>query len=389
MRIGFDATVLGHATRYTGVGEYAYNLLRFLGDMVDGELIAFGPPGSVRPEGLPLSFSWRPLPRAPFGKASALVTHLVLLPRLARRLELDLLHVPTVHTRASMPPVPRSICCRLAVTIHDIIPLTFYDKSRERLPWRMRTFYRWNLTAALRADHIITVSETSRAEILDYFKLDPGMVTAIHNGVYIRESTAEADAALLDRLSLQTPYVLYVGSYEPRKNLSRLLAAFELAVDRGLEHELVLVVERRSGHAPALRQQIEQLRCRPRIRFLHELDEDQMWAVYRGAPLLAFPSLYEGFGLPAVQAMACGTPVLASDIPVMREVLGQAALFVDPKDVESLAAGILRLAQDQGLRATLARSGRQTASMYRWDQAAERTVEVYRDVLHQPAGARS
>jgi glycosyltransferase involved in cell wall biosynthesis len=377
MKIGFDATVLASGTRYTGAGEYTACLLRALASLRDGdEFVLYAPEDVSRPPDIPGVMDWRPLPRVPLGKLRALVTHTLLLPGVARRDGIDLFHVPTVHTRPSMPPVPGRLPCPLVVTVHDLIPVTFYEAQGEPLPYRMRQFYRWNLRRAFRAAHLLTVSDASKAEIVRYGRIPGDRVTVTYNGVKAPQPRPD-DCQVLRRLGIEPPSLLYVGSWEPRKNLRRLLDGFDAAVANGLDADLVLVVERASGHAAAIRDYATRLDCFPRLRFLHSLAEGDLWSLYRNAAALAYPSLYEGFGLPPVQAMACGTPVVSSPGGALKEVLGDAVLYIDPLDTRSIADGLLQVMQDDGLRRRLMESGPVQAARYTWEDAAMRTSSVY------------
>src|SRR6266542_4034490 len=312
MKIGFDATVLAPATRLTGAGEYAAHLLKALAAVNgDDDYVLYGPPGMSQPTDIPASVTWRELPRVPFSKLTSLFTGLFTLPRAVRRDGIDVFHTPAVHTRPSMSPVPRGLHCPLVVTLHDLIPINFYTASRQELPFRMRTFYRWNLRRALRADCILTVSESSRQEIMRFTGLPGERVAAIYNGVD-RPCTRGDEEGSLARLGVRGPFILFVGSWEPRKNLRRLLEAFDLSLQRGLDADLVLVVERESGHARGTLDYAKTLGCWGRVTFLHSLSETDLWVLYGRAEMFAYPSLFEGFGLPPVQAMACGTPVVSS-----------------------------------------------------------------------------
>lgn len=379
MKVGFDGTPLAAPMCYTGAGHYAAQLLRHLAS-VEGDVayLVYGPPGMARPGWLPRGMGWQPLPVLRLGRLSALTTGLFLLPTLVKRDALDVFHSPTVHTRASLLPVPRGLSCRLVVTVHDLIPLRYRELTGQGLPWRMRLFYRWNLEGALRADRIVTVSETSRQELLAASDLPAHRVSAIPNGIGPPPPEDERGEGLLAALGVRRPYLLFVGSWEPRKNIGRLLEAFALARQRGLPHQLALVVEAHSGHARRLLERAQNLPCWGELRFLHSLDDGAMWALYRHADALACPSLYEGFGLPAAQAMACGTPVVASPRGALREVLGEAALYIDPLDPASIAEGLLDVTRDEALRQRLSRLGRERAALYSWEEAARRTVAVYR-----------
>jgi glycosyltransferase involved in cell wall biosynthesis len=382
MRIGFDATVLAVATRYTGTGQYAEKLIATLPLLApDDEFVLYGsPPPSGLPEP-PANVTWRPLGRLPFGRLSALAGHLITLPRLARKDRLDMLHVPTVHTRASLPPVPRALPCPLVVTIHDLIPLNYYGRSDKPLPWRLRTFYRWNLKSALKAQRIITVSETSRSEILSSLGLPPDRVVAIHNGVDFAPAAGRMSTVDWKPPHGDAPYVLFGGSFEPRKNLLRLIEAFDAAVQAGLGHHLLMIVDSASGHAQPVMHRAQSLACAERLHFLSGLDEPTIQAVYRGADVFIFPTLSEGFGLPPLQAMACGVPVIASDLPVMREVLGDAAYYVDPYSIGDITRSLMTVTSDDSIRRGLSEAGPRRAANFTWEATARQTLEVYRSVV--------
>lgn len=378
MRIGFDASVLGPGTRYTGTGQYAEKLVERLPAVApDDEFFVYATEGSETPSRPAPNVRWRTIRPLPVGKLSALATHFLRFPRLMRRDELDLLHVPTVHTRPSLPPVPRLSPCPTVVTLHDLIPITFYGRSSDAIPWRMRRYYKWNLAAATRARHIITVSASSREEIIDNLDIGPDRLTAIHNGI-------EFDAWSLARngdanpYRGERPYVLFGGSYEPRKNVRGLLDAFDLAVKMGLGHDLVMVVDAGSGYEAGVRRHASTLSCRDSLQFVSGVDEGALMTLYRGARAFVFPSLSEGFGFPPLQAMACGVPVIASDLPVLREVLGGAALFVDPRDSNAIAAAMCTVVSDTGLTERLVREGSVQAAKYSWDETARRTMDVLR-----------
>ena len=382
MRIGFDATVLAAPSRYTGTGQYAEKLLQHLPVLApDDEFILYGEMPASQFADLPPNVRWHRLRPLPLSKLSAMATHLLVLPRLIEEHQLDVLHVPTVHTRASLPPVPRSLKCPLVVTLHDLIPITHYGSLGKPLPWRMRTYYRWNLKAAATADRIITVSECSRSEILETLDLPEERVVAIHNGVDWNAPGEPAQPDAPEPPDIGAPYILFGGSFEPRKNLMRTLDAFNSAVQRGLKHHLVTIVDSSSGHAAKARESVSRLSCQNRLHFLSQLDEPTLRAVYAGADLFVFPSLAEGFGLPPLQAMVCGIPVVASDIPVMREVLGDAAYYVDPYSADSITNALLFLTSDVEQADRLARSGPVQATRYSWEKAARKTLDVYRSLM--------
>jgi len=178
------------------------------------------------------------------------------------------------------------------------------------------------------------------------------------------------------RYGLEGPFLLSVGSLEPGKNRERLLQAFARLQARGLKHTLVVAGQRAwryEGEAPLARR----LGLADSVRFLGHVPQADLPALYSAADLFVFPSLYEGFGLPALEAMACGTPVVASNVSALPEVVGDAALQVSPLDVEALADAIERLLRDDRLRADLRERGLERARQFSWEKAARRTAEVY------------
>lgn len=380
MRIGFDATVLGPRSRHTGTGQYTERLLQHLPRLAcDDEFILYGnPPAGTEWRS---NVRWAPLGRIPAGRLSSLASHLLIFPWQARRDRLDVLHVPTVHTRPSLPPVPRMAGCPLVVTVHDLIPITFYGQAGNHMPRRMRLYYRWNLKAAIKADGIITVSETSRREMIELLKMPEHKVITVYNGIDVDSWSGFSADRRPNPYSRGKPYLLFGGSHEPRKNLLRLLDAFELAVGKGIPHDLVMVVDAGSGHAENTLRYASGLRCTDRLHFLSSLEEPALIALYRGADLFVFPSLSEGFGLPPLQAMASGVPVLASDLPVLHEVLGNAARYVDPTDVMSIAGGMVGLLSDRTAVEGLVKAGHEQAARYSWAESARQTLDVYRRVL--------
>jgi glycosyltransferase involved in cell wall biosynthesis len=284
--------------------------------------------------------------------------------------------------RPFFPPVPR-LDCPVVVTVHDLIPVTHYRVSS--LPLRQQVFYRWNLRRAAGADAVITVSEHSRSEITSFLGVARDRVHVIHNGVAF---PANDDVTALGRFQLDGPYLLYAGSFEPRKNLARALRAFRLLVDRGYPHLLAAVVEHRSGHQPEVMAELARLGLGDRVRLLHSLDEADLRSVYSHAELLFFPSLAEGFGYPPVQAAAADLPVVASDLPVLREILGTAPVYVDPYREESMAGGIAQVLADKGLRLQMQEAGRAAAARFTHERCAREHLELYDRVLRGRAPSR-
>jgi glycosyltransferase involved in cell wall biosynthesis len=224
-----------------------------------------------------------------------------------------------------------------------------------------------------RADGIIAVSEHTRKDAIELLGVKPEKIRTIHSGVAEEFfSATSADAARVKATyKLDRPYVLFVGTIEPRKNLDRLLEA--------CGGDIELVVAGPKGWAKQ-----KTLRNLESCRQLGYVPEADLPGLTKGAAVLAYPSLYEGFGFPVAQAMACGVPVLTSSVSSLPEVAGEGALLVDPESVQEIRAGLLRLMESAELRAELGAKGRQRAEHYRWARCARESLEFFKEV----AGAR-
>jgi glycosyltransferase involved in cell wall biosynthesis len=231
-----------------------------------------------------------------------------------------------------------------------------------------------------RAARVIAVSQFTRDDLIDRYHLDPAQVVAIHNGVSPRfRPDPEAAARARASLGLERPFVLFVGALQPRKNAPVLLEAFaRLRGHDGLE--LVLAGGDRGG-LHEVRERIRELGLATRVRLLGHVPEATLPGLYTAAELLAFPSLYEGFGLPALEAMACGTPVCASSTTGLGEAVGDGGLTFDPRSSEEIAEAMRRLLEDDQLRTSVRVSGLERAGRFTWRRAAEQTADVYREAI--------
>jgi glycosyltransferase involved in cell wall biosynthesis len=236
---------------------------------------------------------------------------------------------------------------------------------------------------ARRADALLTVSESARRDIVEVLRVDPAKVHVISSAPAPMFRPVE-DGEALDRVrrkyDLGDPYVLAVGTIEPRKNLTRLIDAYRILAARGRAERLVIAGQLGWKYGGFLRR-LEQSGLHDRVRLLGYVPDEDLPALYTLARALAFPSLYEGFGLPVVEAMACGTPVVTSNRSAMLEVAQGAALLVDPMSAEDIAGGIDRVLRDESLRDALRASGLARAASYTWPCVARRTLAVYEQVL--------
>jgi glycosyltransferase involved in cell wall biosynthesis len=293
-----------------------------------------------------------------------------------RAARVDLFHATWNSGIPSRCPVPA------VLTVHDFIG--WRAAAREVGGWRARMALRGAMRSSIhRAGRITTVSEHVRSELLAQFALDSSKVVAVPNGVRVPEerSGSRSETAGPD-------YALYVGGYEKRKNLAGLLQAFEEYWER-FDDSLLL---RMTGSAASLPEEVfrvyETMRWRQRVAFVGRPSDDELAALYRGASLLAFLSHDEGFGLPALEAMAFGCPVLASNRGALPEVVGDAGWIVDPADRSGVVEAIFRLRADAALRKQRIRRGLARASVFSWGAAAERMRQVYEDAVGEAGGNR-
>jgi len=268
--------------------------------------------------------------------------------------------------------LPAAIGTRAVVTVHDRIHLDFPGDGAPPLRY---PYARIMLARALaRSRAVITASEAVRRELAELSPAHAGKLESIPHGVApaFRPDVAGEDLARVRRQhGLPPSYALYLGGAKPHKNLPRILEAFRNA--RAGDLSLVLAGPLPPASAAE--------RGEPRVRRIGFVDEVDLPALYRGAAFLLYPTLAEGFGLPLLEAMACGVPAIVSDIPVFREIAGDAARLVDPQSPASIALAVEELAADPRLRAELAQRGLVRARSFSWTAAAARTLAVYRRVL--------
>jgi alpha-1,3-rhamnosyl/mannosyltransferase len=285
-------------------------------------------------------------------------------------------HIFPYHVRAA----------RRVVTIHDMTLLLHPEwHPPDRLAVMVPSFE----PAVTLADHVITPSASTRNDVIKLLSVDPDRVSVIPEGVdaiFAPRGAAEVQARLAPLGLTAGEYLLFVGTVEPRKNLARLLRAVELAAPA--LGPLVLAGGQGWKNAQIL-DALTRLERSGRARRLGYVPDELRPALLAGARAFVYPSLYEGFGLPPLEAMACGTPVLTSNVSSLPEVVGDAALLVDPEDVEALTAALARIWADDALRADLRARGLAQARRFSWERTAQLTLDVYRAVLGSDVRAGS
>jgi glycosyltransferase involved in cell wall biosynthesis len=283
----------------------------------------------------------------------------------------DLFHSP----HYVLPPL---VPCKSVVTIHDCIHLMFPQYLPNRFAY---TYARASLWAATRkAERILTVSETSKTDILRYFAVPAERIVVAYNAIDERfaiQPPRELIDRTRERYQLDGPFALYVGNIKPHKNLERLIDAFHIVRREGFERLRLLIIGDQILKYPRLRRAVDRYKLHKHVRFLGFVPDETLAALYRLATVFVFPSLYEGFGLPPLEAMAGGTPVVTSNCSSLPEVCGDAAVLVDPYDAESIAEGIRRVLADPDLRATLVERGLRRSRDFSWDASVRRLHQVY------------
>jgi glycosyltransferase involved in cell wall biosynthesis len=378
MLIGIDAS-RSVAQKRTGTENYSFNLIHHL-LALGGDYryrLYFNRPPSFPPKVggerggaatlRPCNPRIMPFPR--------LWTHLRLSWEMARRPP-DLLFVP-----AHVLPVihPR----RSVVTVHDLGYLYYPEAHRllDRVYLDLST--RYNARAAA---HLIADSSATKRDLIERYGTDSDRITVIYPGYDAANLQPVRDKEAIESIKAKydifSDYILFVGTLQPRKNLPRLIRAFSNL--QPLTSNLQLVIAGKKGWLyEGIFRQVEELGLTGNVVFTGYVTQEDLPALLSGARLFVFPSLYEGFGLPVLEAMACGTPVVCSNAASLPEVAGGAALLVDPLDVEGLAAALERVLGDEELRARLTQRGFEQARRFSWEKCARETLKVLENVCHE------
>lgn len=274
--------------------------------------------------------------------------------------------------------VPFGVCGKTVVTVHDMVlhahPETMRDRTRTLLWLRLNGSMR-------RADRIVTDSVFSKQEIAKYYPAYAHKVDVVPCGVDTKRFHPVANRVQIDRikekLGIAGDYFLYVGTLEPRKNLVRLIQAYEILCHRHNDMPKLVLAGGKGWQYDAVFAAAARFCEKGQIRFVDYVPAPFLAALYAGAAAFVFPSLYEGFGLPPLEAMACGTPVIVSNAASLPEVVGDAALQIDPGSAEEIAKAMQTILDDTGMRQQMRQRGLARAEMFTWDAAAERLYAVY------------
>jgi glycosyltransferase involved in cell wall biosynthesis len=297
-------------------------------------------------------------------------------PLFLRRLAPSLVHIP-------LNRVPLFISEPYVVTIHDMASLLFGTGSGPRTQAR-RFLLRRGL---LRAKRILAVSEATRRDVHDALGIPADRIHLAYNAPnpdFFRPAAAGRVRSIMERYQIDYPFLLYAGNIRPQKNIPRLVEAFAVAREHLSSHPVycnlhLIIIGDEISRYPSVRRAVIQTRVEKVVRFLGFVPFEALRIFFESAALFVFPSLYEGFGLPPLEAMATGTPVVASNVSALQEVLGDAALLVNPENVFEIARAIQEALLDQELRGELIAKGKAQAARYSWERTAREVLEVYRE----------
>jgi glycosyltransferase involved in cell wall biosynthesis len=371
LRIGIDASRAAVSAR-TGTEHYTYELLNALARrdrLSNYTLYCNQAPAALPPLGT--NFALRRIPFPRLWTHARLSAELVLHPP-------DVLFIPA-HVLPLGAPLRHT---RTVVTIHDMGYLHFpaAHTPARRLDLRLSTL--WSARAATR---LIAISSATRDDLVRFTGVSREKIAVVYHGVSPRFRPVEDAATLASaqaKYGIRPPYFLYVGTIQPRKNLVRLIEAFAQALQVADPNLQLVIAGKRGWLIGEIERQAAQLfgADSSAVRFTGYIADDDLPALLSGALGFVFPSLYEGFGMPVLEAMACGAPVLTSTTSSLPEVAGDAALLVDPEDTAAIAAGLARLASDTALRADLRARGLARVAEFTWDRCAEETLWVLQSV---------
>ncbi|MCE2490620.1 MAG: glycosyltransferase family 4 protein [Anaerolineae bacterium] len=360
-----------------GIGRYVRELVAALA-MEDREttwkLFVARSRNSHLPEPPGNNFCWRPAPLS-----TPWLMRLWFRARIPLPVETFTGPLTTFHaTDFVLPPVRRGT--KTLVQIHDLSFMRMPETSPPALgAWLQRVVP----DSVRRADHVLADSNATRDDLLEFFDVSPSTrVSVLHGGVderFLREPAGRQQAIRKKYRLDHWPFIFSLGTLQPRKNHGRLVEALCRMVQEGLDLHLVIAGGAGWLSEPFYRQ-LKESGIQDRVHLIGFVDDEDLPALYSAAEVFAFPSLYEGFGLPVLEAMACGTPVVTSDLSSLPEVAENAALLIDPLDVEALADALRRLLDDSELRRQLIQAGQTRAGKFTWRKSARELLEVYRSV---------
>ncbi|MCM8833544.1 MAG: glycosyltransferase family 4 protein [Candidatus Omnitrophica bacterium] len=383
MKIGIDANPLLDEKK-TGIGWYAYNLIKNI-EKIDKEniyilfsnsLSRYKKKYEIKKNFKSKNFyvSIRPFPFLVWNYVVAKIFPFEFLYG-----NLDLIH--TLHV---LTPIPLSFHVKQVITIHDLIPLI----NLNLCPTESLILKIIIPKAVKKADMIITVSYNTKKDLLNHFKIDSEKITVIYPGLHNENIRPIEDYEKIEnfkkKYGIYGKYLLFVGAIEPKKNIPKLIDAFIIVKEKFPELKLVLC-GKIGWKAEIFYKKMKDLpeKIKKDIILTGYVPVSDLPYLYNGCEVFVFPSLYEGFGFPVLEAMGCGVPVVTSNISSLPEVVGDAGILVNPENKEEIAEAILSILNDQNLKKTLSKKGIERAKLFSWENTAKKTLELYKKVVQK------
>jgi glycosyltransferase involved in cell wall biosynthesis len=360
-----------------GIGTYIRSLAQALSliDSTNRYTLVIGPDHTPALQGLPENFG-----TSIYSRKDGSHLDNALFPMYLRSLAPDLVHIP-------LNRVPLLMIRPYVVTVHDLANLLF-EEQHSQLRLQLR---RYRLVRGLaRASRVIAVSEATRRDVARLAGVAPHRLRRVYNAPdagFFAPNSADAEEErlrILERYQIQYPFLLYAGNIRRHKNVPRLVEAFAVVREQLASHPVyrelrLVIIGDTISQFPAVRQTVIRSRVEHVVRFLGFVPFETLRCFYQSAAAFVFPSRYEGFGLPPLEAMACGAPVVTSNVSSLPEVVGDAAILVSPENVFDIVRGIREALLDETLRARLICRGREQASRFSWSRTARQVLEIYQD----------
>ncbi len=364
MKIGFIAEVFNE--KLTGIGNTSLNLINSLNSLLNNDEIyllnykqtLYCPNETILIPNSNLFFK----------------KHLwyLSLPKKIKNFDFDIVHNPTqLCTFFKFDP-------KNVITVHDITPLLLPETHPFGISAYNKIFFSHTLK---NADEIIAVSNNTKKDLMEYFDIQPSKINVIYWGIEDRfkvSNIKDIEKVKL-KFNLNYPYILYLGTIEPRKNICTLLKSFQRVKEKNIHHKLVIIGGKGWGYKKIFKT-VEELRLQKDVIFLGYVSQEEIPKIYGGADIFVYPSLYEGFGIPPLEAMACGCPVIVSNRSSLPEIVGNGGIMVDPLDYLALAEKIDELINDFDLRNEMIKMGITRAKTFSWIKCAKETKKVYENV---------
>lgn len=385
MKISVDLRPLQSATRQRGIGYFTLNLFSKVFEKSEDQFTVYTTLTGKLPKklkikknhkrfGIPTLFRPRRGIRR-FDPVLAPFWHLAL--EISKPQILHLTSIFEVYY-LSFPKKIKTI-----ITLHDVIPIMFPEKFFENE--KAKQWYLKRLSWVKKAARVITISEASKKDLIEKLKIPAKKIEVIYPAIdpHFHPVSLKKAKNILTKYKIQSPYLLAVSAFSFHKNMSRIFQAFKIYLEESGNKllKLVIVCKLIKKEKKAWQQEIEKMELQDKVILTNFVSDEDLPAMYSGAEALIFPSIYEGFGLPILEAFACGTPVITSYISSMPEAAGKAALFVDPYFVNDMTKAIKKIITNRKLRTELIKLGFKQLKKFSWDQSAQQTLNIYRQVL--------